>query len=116
MKPHPWTTPLRRGAALLGLCALAGTVQAASVANGHERARMCQTCHGIDGVSKVPEAPNLAGQVEGYLVEQLRAFKAGTRRNEQMSVIAQTLSAQDIQDLAAYYSAIEIKLVKVPLE
>jgi cytochrome c553 len=33
-----------------------------------------------------------------------------------MSVVAQTLSDKDIDDLAAYFSAIEIKVVKVPSE
>jgi cytochrome c553 len=83
---------------------------------GHEKARMCEACHGLDGRSKMPEAPNLAGQIENYLVVQLQAFKGGDRKNEQMSVIVQGLSPQDIEDLAAYYSAIEITDGKVPAE
>jgi cytochrome c553 len=33
-----------------------------------------------------------------------------------MSVVAPPLSDQDMEDLAAYYSAIEIKIVKIPGE
>jgi cytochrome c553 len=31
-----------------------------------------------------------------------------------MSVVAQTLSDADVEDLAAYFSAIEINIVKLP--
>ena len=75
---------------------------------------MCQACHGIDGLSKVPDAPNIAGQTEPYLVAQLQAFKSGARKNDAMSVVAPSLSDQDIQDLATYYSAIEISIGKIP--
>ncbi len=71
-------------------------------------------CHGIDGIAKIAEAPNLAGQNERYLTEQLGAFKAGVRRNEMMSIVIQPLSDDDIANLAAYYSAIEISVGKLP--
>jgi cytochrome c553 len=92
------------------------THAAGSVKAGHEKARMCETCHGLDGRSKVPGTPNLAGQIEIYLVAQLKAFKAGERKNEQMSVMVQALSPQDIENLAAYYSAIDIAVGKIPTE
>lgn len=91
-----------------GLCA-AGDINA-----GREKAMMCQACHGIDGLSSVPDAPNIAGQTEPYMVIQLQAFKSGVRKNDAMSVVASTLSDNDIEDLAAYFSAIEIKIVKIP--
>ena len=75
---------------------------------------MCQACHGTDGISNVPEAPNIAAQTESYLAMQLKAFKSGARKNETMSVVAQTLYDKDIEDLAAYFAAIEIKVGKVP--
>ena len=83
---------------------------------GRAKALMCQACHGLDGMSKVPEAPNIAGQVEGYLVTQLQAFKSGARRNESMTVVASTLSDTDIENLAAYFAAIEVKVGKIPGE
>jgi cytochrome c553 len=98
------------------LFAAAPAQAAGNVKAGHEKARMCEACHGLDGQSKQPEAPNLAGQIESYLVTQLRAFKSGERKNEQMSVMVQTLSPQDIENVAAYYSAIEVKVGKLPGE
>ena len=83
---------------------------------GRAKAQMCQACHGIDGLSKVPDAPNIAGQVEGYLVTQLQAFKSGARKSEAMALIASSLSDQDIDNLAAWFSSIEIRVGKLPGE
>ena len=99
---------------LLG--ASGGVRAAGDVKAGRAKALMCQTCHGIDGLSKVPDSPNIAGQTEPYIVAQLQAFKAGARKNDAMSVVAPSLSDKDIEDLAAYFSAIEIKVVKIPGE
>ena len=97
------------------LLAAGGSVcNSGDVKAGGAKALMCQACHGLDGLSKVPDAPNLAGQTEPYIVAQLKAFKSGTRKNDAMSVVAPSLSDADIEDLAAYFSAIEINVVKVP--
>jgi cytochrome c553 len=92
----------------------ASVCAAGDVKAGRAKALMCQTCHGLDGLSKAPDAPNIAGQIEPYIVAQLQAFKSGTRKNEAMSVVAPSLSETDIEDLAAYFSAIEINVVKMP--
>src|SRR6478735_579566 len=91
-------------------CALLSSVAnaAGDLKAGRQKARQCQTCHGLDGLSKIPEAPNIAGQVEPYLIKALGEYRDGTRKNEMMSVVAPTLSDQDIADLAAYFSSIEI--------
>jgi cytochrome c553 len=83
---------------------------------GRQKAEVCAVCHGLDGLAKIPEAPNLAGQSEGYLIEQITAFKSGERKNEMMSVVVQDLSPTDIENLAAYYSAIEISVGKTPAQ
>jgi cytochrome c553 len=58
----------------------------------------------------MPMAPNIAGNSELYLQKQLKAFRAGTRTDELMSVVAKGLSDADIGDLAAWYAAIEISV------
>jgi cytochrome c553 len=100
-------------ALLLLSLASAPSHAAGNIADGRKKALQCQTCHGLDGLSKLPEAPNIAGNPEPYLVRQLNAFRKGERKNEMMSVVVQQLSDQDIADLAAYYAAIEVT-VKVP--
>jgi cytochrome c553 len=103
--------------AATGLLAVSGSAcRAGDLKAGRTKALMCQACHGIDGLSKVPDAPSIAGQIEPYLVAQLQAFKSGARKNDAMSVVARSLSDQDIQDLATYYSAIEISVGKLPAQ
>lgn len=87
---------------------------AQDVAAGRRKAVACQACHGLDGIAKLPDAPNLAAQPASYLERELRAYRAGTRRNEVMAVAAKALSDADIQDLSAYYSAIQIEVKAVP--
>jgi cytochrome c553 len=96
------------------LVASVGACSAGDVKAGLAKALMCQACHGLDGLSKVPDAPNIAGQTEPYIVAQLHAYKSGARKNDAMSVVAPALSDTDIEDLAAYFSAIEINVVKIP--
>jgi cytochrome c553 len=119
MTPAPLRVRWRRLAALLlagviVLAASSGVRAAGDVNAGRAKALMCQACHGLDGMSKVPDAPNIAGQAEPYLVVQLQAFKSGARKSEAMSVVASTLSEKEIDDLAAYFAAIEIKVVRIP--
>jgi cytochrome c553 len=87
---------------------------AGDVKAGAAKAMMCQACHGLDGLSKAPDSPNIAGQIEPYLVAQLQAFKTGVRKSDAMSAVAPALSDTDIEDLAAYFSAIEISVGKLP--
>jgi cytochrome c553 len=89
---------------------LAATSHAAFAAGdvkvGRAKATACAACHGIDGMSKLPEAPNLAGQTEEYLVKALNDFRSGERKNEMMSMMAKTLSDADVANLAAYYHSL----------
>ena len=69
----------------------------------------CAVCHGLDGIAKNPDAPHLAGENVEYLLRQLKAFKSGERKHEQMSIIAQGLSDEQMANVAAWYSSIKIK-------
>ena len=99
---------------LAALLACPGVAQAGGdAALGKKVMVKCQVCHGKDGLAKLPDAPNIAGQKEAYLVKALKAFKAGERKNEQMTVVIKGLSDEDIANVAAYYSSIKIT-VEVP--
>jgi len=78
---------------------------------GRQKITSCQACHGLDGLSKNPEAPNLAGQVETYLVRSLEAYRSGERKNESMNIVAKELSDEDIADMAAYYASIQVDVL-----
>ncbi|MBU4528519.1 MAG: cytochrome c4 [Hoeflea sp.] len=93
----------------LGGVFLAGSVLADSLpegdrAEGRKLAGQCSTCHGLDGFARIPIAPHIGGEPESYLRSQLTAFRDGTREQEMMSIVARSLSDQQIADLAAWYS------------
>lgn len=98
-------------AALLTASLASGPGWAGDAKAGRKAAVACQTCHGLDGLSKLPEAPNLAGQVEPYLVKALTEYRDGTRRNEIMNVVAKPLIDAEIANLAAYYGSIQIDVL-----
>ncbi|HZH53438.1 MAG TPA: cytochrome c [Microvirga sp.] len=93
------------------LIAAQTTVVAADAQAGRQKIVTCQACHGLDGLSKNPEAPNLAGQVESYMVKSLRDYRSGERRHEAMNIVAKDLTDEDIADVAAYYASIQIDVL-----
>src|SRR5262245_47980922 len=103
---------------LLALAALAQNrataADTAAVAAGKKTAAMCAVCHGLDGLSKNPEAPNLAGNNADYIIKQLKAFQSGARQNDQMSIVAQSLSDENVRDVAAWYSSIKVSVELPP--
>ena len=105
--------PIAHALGGVALLATAGAGFAADPVAGRTKARACQTCHGIDGLAKLPDAPHIAGESPIYLESQLKAFRDGTRTHQVMSVVAAGLSDEDIADLAAWYAAITIT-VEVP--
>ena len=85
------------------------TSRAADISAGKARAgTACAVCHGVQGLSTLPNAPNLAGQPEIYLTEQLKNYRSGKRMHEVMSVIAKPLSDKEIDDLSAWYASLQI--------
>ena len=64
-------------------------------------------CHGGNGSSVNAKYPNLAGQKAAYLTKQLKAFRAGTRKNTLMKVMADLLSDTDTENLAAFFSSLQ---------
>ena len=72
---------------------------------GKTKSATCVACHSVDGNSVNPEWPKLAGQHEGYLIQQLLYFSDGERDNAVMKGMAANLTDQDREDLAAYYAS-----------
>ena len=77
---------------------------------GAALAKPCAVCHGKNGLSKDPEAPNLAGQPKFYLEKSLTDYKTGARQDRRMSLIAKPLSKAEIKALAAYFAKKSIML------
>lgn len=87
----------------------AQTAAAADAAAGKEKASICMTCHGVNGISTTPLVPNLAGQKEAYIVKALKDFREGKRDSSIMRSMASNLSDADIADLAAFFSGLSSK-------
>jgi len=80
-----------------------------NAAAGQTKSATCAACHGADGNSVSPQFPKLAGQNADYIVRELQRFKSGERKNPIMSGMAASLSDQDMQDLAAWFSSQTVK-------
>lgn len=106
---------LLASAGALSVVTISDAIGAGNAAAGREKAKICRTCHGVDGIARTPTAATIAGESEIYLTKQLKAFRAGERKDPQMSIIAEKLSDQDIADLAAWFSSFKIT-VEVPEE
>jgi cytochrome c553 len=75
---------------------------------GKTKVAMCIGCHGIAGYQasfpEVHKVPKISGQNAKYIVSALNAYKKGERNQASMRGIAETLTDQDMADIAAYYS------------
>lgn len=91
------------GVLLAVLLAAGGAPAGGDPAEGRRLARACVTCHGADGIARIPIAPNIGGEPEAYLAEQLRAFRDGRRAHEMMTIVARDLSDEAIAHLVAWY-------------
>ena len=91
------------GVLVLGLGNLAIAGDAAA---GKEKAMMCAACHGVDGIATQPIYPNLAGQQQEYLVIATKSYRDGVRTDELMKMFLISLTDEDIENLAAYYSSL----------
>ena len=81
------------------------------VADGRAKAdAACALCHGFNGVSTMPGAPNLAGQNAIYVSEQLKNYRSGKRHHEVMTYIAKPLTDAEIAQRATWYSSIKVSV------
>ena len=87
---------------LLAAFAQAGAAQAEGI---EEKAAVCSTCHGENGVPIDKVTPIIWGQMEGYIYLQLRDFKSGARANDLMQPVVADLTKDDLKALAAYFAA-----------
>lgn len=106
------TTMFALGVACGTVSALAQNVTG-SVENGAKKTAMCVGCHGIIGYQasfpEIHKVPKIAGQSATYIRASLAAYKAGDRKHPTMRAIADSLTEQDMADLAAYYAQLGVK-------
>lgn len=86
-----------------------------NAADGKTKAVSCAGCHGEDGNSIAPSFPKLAGQHAGYIVQQLEAFKSGTRNAPMMAPLAMGIDSESVKDIGAYYASQKITSNQLPV-
>jgi cytochrome c553 len=67
----------------------------------------CTNCHGLSGIAKTKDVPNIAGQRPEYLYRELRTYQAGARGNTPMNNVVKFLSDDALVKVAAYYANLD---------
>lgn len=80
----------------------------AAIDAGKKVTFFCVNCHGEDGISKTPDVPNLAGQNPAYLLEQIRKFASGERKDPFMQGLIKVLKGDERVQVALYYASIKM--------
>mgnify|MGYP001165179872 FL=1 len=80
-------------------------------------ATICSTCHGLDGKATTGGnstiTPNITAQQKDYLIAKLKDYKSLKIDHPQMSLIAQMLNDEDIENVSEWYSSITVE-IKLP--
>ena len=112
------TTISALAVSLVTFAALAQDIKGDAKA-GESKNAMCIGCHGIKGYQasfpEVYKVPMISGQSAKYIVSSLNAYKKGERKHPSMRGISETLTDQDMADLAAYYSVSGVAAGAAPL-
>src|SRR4029077_12507715 len=85
----------------MAITALSGFVGAQTI---EQKAQLCSACHGESGIPQQKTTPVIWGQQLGYLYLELRDYKSGARKNDQMAAVADSLEREDMMALAQYFS------------
>src|ERR1700733_12934796 len=94
--------------ALLLLAGFAG-VSAVQAQTIEQKATVCKACHLTGTSQSTSVTPNIWGQNEGYIYNQLRDFKSGARNAPEdaaMRGFVATMSAADMLEMAKYASTL----------
>lgn len=75
---------------------------------GRKASSFCANCHGEEGVSKSVEIPNLAGQNPAFLLEQIRKFASGERKDAFMQGLIKILKDEERLQIALYYAGMSV--------
>lgn len=93
-------------AAVLALASAGAQAKGNLEAGKAKAAQVCAACHGPDGNKPTgPDFPVLAGQYPDYIRKALSDYKSGKRNNPIMKGFAATLSAQEMDDLSAWFAS-----------
>lgn len=81
----------------------------AAVVEGRKASFFCSNCHGDNGISRIPDVPNLAGQNPDYLLVQTRKFGDGQRKDEFMQGLIKVLSEEQKVQMSLFYATQQVQ-------
>jgi len=81
---------------------------------GKAASASCAGCHGNAGVSQIPGIPSLIGLDTKYLVEAMKAYKDGQRKNDTMKAMVASLNDAAMSDVALFYALQKPARAKTP--
>ena len=76
---------------------------------GRKASFFCANCHGENGISKTPDVPNLAGQNPAYILEQMRKFVSGERKDPFMQGLIKVLKEDERMQVALFYASATVR-------
>lgn len=65
----------------------------------------CRSCHGEQGNNFTPEVPRLIGQDQRYLLQSLKNYQNGTRKNQSMAYVVRNLTDPELAEMSTYYAS-----------
>ena len=86
------------------------SVSAGDIEAGKTKSAICLTCHKTGNEVVGVGTPIISGQYEDYLIQALKDYKSGARKNPVMGGFAASLNDEDIEDIAAFYAAFDSQL------
>ena len=92
----------------VSMLASAGARAGGDAKAGQVKSIPCMGCHAIPGYSNVYptyHVPRVGGQHPEYIVAALKAYKAKQRSHPTMQAQAASLSEEDMNDIAAFFSS-----------
>lgn len=75
---------------------------------GRKASAFCANCHGEEGISKTADIPNLAGQNPAFLLEQIRKFGSGERKDAFMQGLIKVLKDDDRLQISLFYASMSV--------
>jgi cytochrome c553 len=77
-------------------------------------AAACAGCHGAAGVTQIPAIPSLVGLDPKYLVEAMKVYKSGQRKNDTMKAMLASVGEPAMNNIALFYALQTATAAKTP--
>ena len=92
----------------------AAPAKADPVEAGKGVSAVCAGCHGETGISQIPGIPSLVGLDPKYLIDAMKAYKSGQRKNDTMKSMLTAVNDTAMSDVALFYALQKPARAKTP--